>query len=53
MLTTPARLPAPYVHADNRVDGHVILYAGAQDLLLSVQVSEGDFASLRETISAR
>ena len=100
MLTIPARLPAPYVHADNRgmvicngpqcvfiaasqlrscaetfeiiasegratrsqgphvvggykVDGHVVLYAGTQDALLSVQVSEGDFASLRETISAR
>jgi len=100
MLTTPAQLPAPYVHADNRgmvicngpqcvfiaasqlrscaetfeiiasegratrsqgphvvggykVDGNVVLYAGTQDLLLSVQVSEGDFASLRETITAR
>jgi hypothetical protein len=100
MLTIPVRLPAPYVHADNRgmvicngpqcvfvaasqlrscaetfeiiasdgratrsqgphvvggykLDGQVVLYAGTQDLLLSVQLSEGDFTSLRETISAR
>ena len=100
MLTIPARLPAPYVHADNRgmvmcngpqcvfiaasqlrscaetfeiiasegratrsqgphvvggykLDGQVVLYAGTQDLQLSVQLSEGDFTSLRETISAR
>ena len=100
MLTVPARLPAPYVHADNRgmvmcngpqcvfvapsqlractetfaviaeegratrgqgghvvggykIDGSVVLYAGTQDVLLSVQVSEADFAALREAIIAR
>src|SRR3954453_3746804 len=100
MLTVPARLPAPYVHADNRgmvmcngpqcvfvaasqlracaetfgliaeegratrgqgghvvggykIDGSVVLYAGTQDVLLSVQVSEADFAALREAITAR
>jgi hypothetical protein len=100
MLTVPARLPAPYVHADNRgmvmcngpqcvfvaasqlracaetfaliaeegratrgqgghvvggykIDGSVVLYAGTQDVLLSVQVSDADFAALREAIIAR
>jgi hypothetical protein len=100
MLTIPARLPAPYVHADNRgmvmcngpqcvfiaasqlrscaetfgliadegratrtqgphvvggyqADGSVVLYAGTQDLLLSVQLSEADFRALRETIASR
>ena len=100
MLTIPARLPAPYVHADNRgmvicngpqcvfiaasqlracaetfeiiasegratrgqgghvvggyqVDGSVVLYAGTQDVLLSVQVSDGEFRSLREAITSR
>src|SRR3954451_19436764 len=97
MLTVPARLPAPYVHADNRgmvvcngsqcvfiaasqlrqcaetfmiiesegraarsqaqhvvggykLDGQVVLYAGTQDLLLSVTISEADFTALREAI---
>ena len=100
MLTVPARLPAPYVHADNRgmvicngpqcvliaasqlrqcaetfaiiadegratrqqaqhvvggykADWSVVLYAGTQDVLLSVQVSEGEFSSLREAIVSR
>src|SRR3954470_10345984 len=96
-VTVAARLPAPYVHGDNRglvlcngpqcvfiaasqlrscaetfeiiasegratrgqgghvvggyrSDGGVVLYAGTQDLLLSVQVSESDFTALREAI---
>jgi hypothetical protein len=100
MRTIPARLAAPYVHADNRgmvicngpqcvfiaasqlracaetfeviagegratrgqgghvvggyqVDGSVVLYAGTQDVLLSVQISDGDFQSLREAITSR
>jgi hypothetical protein len=100
MLTVSARLPAPYVHADNRgmvicngpqcvfiaasqlrscsetfeiiaaegratraqgphvvggykVDGSVVLYAGTQDLLLSVQVTDSEFTALRETIVSR
>jgi hypothetical protein len=100
MLTVSARLPAPYVHADNRgmvlcngpqcvfiaasqlracaetfeliasegratrgqgghvvggykSDGSVVLYAGTQDVLLSVQLSDGDFGALREAIVGR
>jgi hypothetical protein len=100
VITVNAKLPAPYVHADNRgivlcngpqcffipasglrfaaetfgivaeegratrgqaghvvggykVDGEVVVYAGTQDSLLSVTVSEADFAALREAISAR
>jgi hypothetical protein len=100
MLTVPARLPAPYIHADNRgmvlcngpqcvliaasqlrqcaetfaiiadegratrqqaqhvvggyrLDGQVVLYAGTQDRLLSVAISEADFAAVREAIQAR
>ena len=100
MLTVPARLPAPYIHADNRgmvlcngpqcvliaasqlrqcaetfaiiadegratrqqaqhvvggyrLDGQVVLYAGTQDRLLSVTISEADFAAVREAIQAR
>ena len=100
MITVSARLPAPYVHADNRgmvlcngpqcvfiaasqlrscaetfeiiasegratrgqaqhvvggykVDGSVVLYAGTQDSLLSVMVSEADFTAVREAIVAR
>ena len=36
-----------------KVDGSVVLYAGTQDVLLSVQVSDGDFRSLREAIASR
>jgi len=95
-----ARLPAPYVHADNRglvmcngpqcvyiaasqlrscaetfeiiategratrgqgphvvggyrAGGDVVLYAGTQDDLLSVPLSDADFTSLREAITLR
>jgi hypothetical protein len=34
-------------------DGSVIIYAGTQDLLLSVGISAADFTALREAISAR
>ena len=100
MLTVPARLPAPYIHADNRgmvlcngpqcvlvpasqlrqcaetfaiiadegratrqqaqhvvggykLDGQVVLYAGTQDQLLSVTISEADFTAVREAIISR
>ena len=100
MITVGAKLPAPYVHADNRglvlcnglqcvfipgsqlrscaetfgiiaeegratrsqaqhvvggykVDGDVVIYAGTQDQLLSVTVSEADFRSIREAITPR
>ena len=100
MITVNARLPAPYVHADNRglvlcngpqcvlipgsqlrscaetfaiiaeegratrtqaqhvvggfkQGGEVVIYAGTQDQLLSVTVSEADFTAIREAISTR
>ena len=100
MLTVPARLPAPYIHADNRgmvlcngpqcvliaasqlrqcadtfaiiadegratrtqaqhvvggykLEGQVVLYAGTQDQLLSVTISEADFTAVREAIISR
>jgi hypothetical protein len=100
MITVPARLPAPYIHADNRgmvlcngpqcvliaasqlrqcaetfaiiadegratrqqaqhvvggykLDGQVVLYAGTQDQLLSVTISEADFTAVREAIQSR
>jgi hypothetical protein len=100
MLTVPARLPAPYIHADNRgmvvcngpqcvliaasqlrqcaetfaiiadegratrqqaqhvvggykLDGQVVLYAGTQDQLISVTISEADFTAVREAILSR
>jgi hypothetical protein len=100
VITVGAKLPAPYVHADNRglvlcngpqcvfiaasqlrscaetfaiiaeegratrsqaqhvvggykTDGEIVIYAGTQDGLLSVTVSEADFASIREAIVAR
>ena len=43
----------PHVVGGYQVDGHVVLYVGTQDLLLSVQVSNGEFASLREAIVSR
>jgi hypothetical protein len=99
-VTFPARLPAPYVHADNRglvlcngaqcvyiaasqlrscaetfeiiasegratrgqgphvvggyrAGGDIVLYAGTQDALLSVALSEADFTTLREAITVR
>jgi hypothetical protein len=99
-VTVSARLPAPYVHADNRglvlcngpqcvyiaasqlrqcaetfeilaaegratrgqgphvvggyrTGGDVVLYAGTQDDLLSVTLSETDFNVLREAIGFR
>jgi hypothetical protein len=99
-ITVGARLPAPYVHADNRglvmcngpqcvyipasqlrscaetfeiiasegratrgqgphvvggyrAGGDVVLYAGTQDDLLSVTLSDADFTALREAIAAR
>ncbi len=33
--------------------GYVVLYAGTQDGLLSVTISEADFAAVREAIQAR
>ena len=100
MITVGAKLPSPYIHADNRglvlcngsqcvfvpgsqlrscaetfgiiaeegratrsqaqhvvggykSDGHVVLYAGTQDQLISVTVSEADFTAVREAIAAR
>jgi hypothetical protein len=47
------RSQGPHVFGGYRIDGHVVLYAGTQDLLLSVQVSDGEFASLREAIATR
>jgi hypothetical protein len=99
-VTVAARLPAPYVHGDNRGlvlcngpqcvyipasqlracaetfeiiasegratrgqgphvvggyknGGDVVLYAGTQDDLLSVTLSDPDFNALREAITAR
>ena len=100
MITVGAKLPSPYVHADNRglvlcnglqcvfipgsqlrscaetfgiiaeegratrsqaqhvvggykEGGDVVIYAGTQDQLLSVTVSEADFRSIREAIAPR
>jgi hypothetical protein len=100
VITVGAKLPSPYVHADNRglvlcnglqcvfipgsqlrscaetfgiiaeegratrsqaqhvvggykEGGDVVIYAGTQDQLLSVTVSEADFRSIREAIAPR
>ena len=36
-----------------KLDGQVVLYAGTQDQLLSVTISEADFTAVREAIQAR
>ncbi len=47
------RTQATHVIGGYKAGGAVTLYAGTQDQLLSVTVSEADFAAVREAISAR
>jgi hypothetical protein len=47
------RSQATHVVGGYKDGGRVVVYAGTQDLLLSVTVGEADFASVREAIGAR
>ncbi len=47
------RSQAQHVVGGYREGGEVVIYAGTQDQLLSVTVTEADFAAIREAISAR
>ncbi len=44
---------ARHVVGGYKQGGEVVIYAGTQDQLLSVTVSEADFAPLREAIAPR
>ena len=44
------RQQAQHVVGGYKLDGQVVLYAGTQDQLLSVTISEPDFAAVREAI---
>jgi len=47
------RQQAQHVVGGYKLDGQVVLYAGTQDQLLSVTISEPDFAAVREAIVSR
>src|SRR5215208_6798799 len=47
------RSQAQHVVGGYKLDGQVVLYAGTQDSLLSVTISDADFTSVREAIAAR
>ena len=47
------RQQAQHVVGGYKLDGQVVLYAGTQDQLLSVTISEADFAAVREAIQTR
>src|SRR3954447_12680605 len=48
-----ARAQGPHVVGGCKISGDVVLYAGTQDDLLSVPLSDADFNSLREAIATR
>ena len=47
------RTQAQHVVGGFKQGGEVVIYAGTQDALLSVTVSEADFSAVREAIAAR
>src|SRR3954451_4295439 len=47
------RMQGPHVVGGYKAAGDVVLYAGTQDELLSVTLTEADFTVLREAISQR
>ena len=47
------RTQAQHVVGGYKQGGEVVIYAGTQDALLSVTVSEADFSAVREAIAAR
>lgn len=47
------RSQATHVVGGYRENGKVVVYVGTQDQLLSVAISEADFASVREAIGTR
>jgi hypothetical protein len=47
------RTQAQHVVGGFKQGGEIVIYAGTQDALLSVTVSEADFSAVREAIAAR